>query len=151
ASTTRGSRRRTRSITTKRSTASSRALRSSTSIASSRKTWRGQAAAPPKKNRERIEEEQRTNERAATRLAEVLMMARHFAQNLSSETSVRFSSSIVTIIGTLIVATAASGCADKSEPDRQALADRWSAHVTFLADDAMRGRETGSAEHRKAA
>jgi len=79
------------------------------------------------------------------------MMARHFAQILSSETSVRFSSSIVTIIGTLIVAAAASGCADKSEPDRQALADRWSAHVTFLADDAMRGRETGSAEHRKAA
>lgn len=30
-------------------------------------------------------------------------------------------------------------------------ADRWWAHVSFLADDAMKGRETGSPEHRKAA
>lgn len=32
-----------------------------------------------------------------------------------------------------------------------AAADRWFAHVAFLAADDMRGRETGSAEHRKAA
>ena len=30
-------------------------------------------------------------------------------------------------------------------------ADRWWAHVAFLADDAMKGRDTGSPEHRKAA
>src|SRR5688572_25500266 len=30
-------------------------------------------------------------------------------------------------------------------------AARWWAHVAYLADDAMRGRETGSPEHRKAA
>jgi hypothetical protein len=30
-------------------------------------------------------------------------------------------------------------------------AARWFAHVEFLADDDMRGRETGSPEHRKAA
>jgi hypothetical protein len=32
-----------------------------------------------------------------------------------------------------------------------AAADAWWDHVTILADDSMRGRETGSAEHRKAA
>src|SRR5688500_3756878 len=30
-------------------------------------------------------------------------------------------------------------------------AERWWAHVTYLANDAMQGRDTGSAEHRKAA
>ena len=30
-------------------------------------------------------------------------------------------------------------------------AERWWAHVSFLSDDAMKGRDTGSAEHRKAA
>jgi Zn-dependent M28 family amino/carboxypeptidase len=30
-------------------------------------------------------------------------------------------------------------------------AERWWTHVSFLADDAMKGRDTGSAEHRKAA
>ena len=30
-------------------------------------------------------------------------------------------------------------------------AARWWAHVAFLADDAMKGRDTGSPEHRKAA
>jgi Zn-dependent M28 family amino/carboxypeptidase len=30
-------------------------------------------------------------------------------------------------------------------------AERWWSHVTFLADDTMRGRDTGSPEHRKAA
>jgi hypothetical protein len=30
-------------------------------------------------------------------------------------------------------------------------AERWWAHVAFLADDAMKGRDTGSPEHRKAA
>ncbi|HEY7612260.1 MAG TPA: M28 family peptidase [Gemmatimonadales bacterium] len=33
----------------------------------------------------------------------------------------------------------------------QAQAERWWGHVTALADDSMRGRETGSPEHRKAA
>ncbi len=33
----------------------------------------------------------------------------------------------------------------------RAQADAWWAHVTALADDSMRGRETGSPEHRKAA
>ena len=32
-----------------------------------------------------------------------------------------------------------------------AQADAWWGHVTALADDSMRGRETGSAEHRRAA
>ena len=33
----------------------------------------------------------------------------------------------------------------------QAPAARWWAHVSFLADDSMHGRDTGSPEHRKAA
>ncbi len=33
----------------------------------------------------------------------------------------------------------------------RAQADAWWGHVTALADDSMRGRETGSPEHRKAA
>ena len=33
----------------------------------------------------------------------------------------------------------------------RAPAERWWAHVAFLADDAMKGRDTGSPEHRKAA
>ena len=33
----------------------------------------------------------------------------------------------------------------------QGPAERWWAHVSFLADDAMKGRDTGSPEHRKAA
>ena len=33
----------------------------------------------------------------------------------------------------------------------QAPAAKWWAHVTFLADDSMKGRDTGSPEHRKAA
>ena len=30
-------------------------------------------------------------------------------------------------------------------------AERWWSHVTFLANDGMKGRDTGSPEHRKAA
>jgi hypothetical protein len=36
-------------------------------------------------------------------------------------------------------------------PGLDAQTDRWWAHVRFLADDALEGRETGSAGHRKAA
>ena len=36
-------------------------------------------------------------------------------------------------------------------PPATAQADAWWGHVTALADDSMRGRETGSPEHRKAA
>jgi hypothetical protein len=36
-------------------------------------------------------------------------------------------------------------------PIARAQADAWWGHVTALADDSMRGRETGSAEHRRAA
>ena len=60
----------------------------------------------------------------------------------------------------LTLATVALAAACASEPsappaqqavpagDAQA---RWFAHVEFLANDEMRGRETGSPEHRKAA
>src|SRR5688572_24034022 len=34
---------------------------------------------------------------------------------------------------------------------QQSEIDRWWAHVVFLADDGMQGRQTGSPEHRKAA
>ena len=36
-------------------------------------------------------------------------------------------------------------------PSAQAPASRWWAHVSFLADDRLKGRETGSPEHREAA
>jgi Zn-dependent M28 family amino/carboxypeptidase len=58
------------------------------------------------------------------------------------------------------VLTAVIVCAAATLSDRQALAHRsaqqreggkWWSHVTFLANDAMKGRDTGSAEHRKAA
>jgi Zn-dependent M28 family amino/carboxypeptidase len=38
-----------------------------------------------------------------------------------------------------------------STPSAQAPAAKWWAHVSYLADDAMKGRDTGSPEHRKAA
>lgn len=55
-----------------------------------------------------------------------------------------------------------SGCAGPANPDplvveaeraaaAVALGERWWAHMEFLANDSMRGRETGSPEHRKAA
>ena len=37
-------------------------------------------------------------------------------------------------------------CASGQQP-----AERWWSHVTFLANDSMKGRDTGSPEHRKAA
>lgn len=43
---------------------------------------------------------------------------------------------------------AKSAATPTPEPDAAA---RWWAHVAYLADDAMRGRETGSPEHRRAA
>ena len=48
----------------------------------------------------------------------------------------------------------AAGPADTAAAAPAAAADaaaRWFAHVEYLADDDMRGRETGSPEHRKAA
>ncbi len=98
------------------------------------------------------------------------MMARRFAQSLSFEDPGRLASCVLA----LVAVVAASGCAHKPDadgtaaadshateskagaalaasPELQALADRWSAHVAVLADDSMRGRETGSAEHRRAA
>jgi Peptidase family M28 len=53
-----------------------------------------------------------------------------------------------------ILATAAtvSLSGQRSEPiGKPSEIDRWWAHVTFLADDAMRGRQTGSPEHKRAA
>jgi Zn-dependent M28 family amino/carboxypeptidase len=47
----------------------------------------------------------------------------------------------------LIVLLLASG----AMPAAQGPAARWWAHVSFLADDKMKGRETGSPEHRQAA
>src|SRR5262245_35359240 len=44
----------------------------------------------------------------------------------------------------LLISAAAS-------PAAQAPAERWWSHVVFLADDRMKGRETGSPEHREAA
>ena len=44
----------------------------------------------------------------------------------------------------VLVATAGLGA-------RQSEIDRWWAHVVFLSDDSMQGRQTGSPEHRKAA
>src|SRR5688572_31855812 len=41
-------------------------------------------------------------------------------------------------------------CAGGTASGRQP-AERWWAHVTYLANDAMKGRDTGSPEHRKAA
>ena len=41
-------------------------------------------------------------------------------------------------------------CAGGTASGRQP-AERWWAHVTYLANDAMKGRDTGSAEHRQAA
>ncbi len=54
-----------------------------------------------------------------------------------------------------VVAACAPGAArtDLADPAAAAaaLGDRWWAHVEYLANDSMRGRETGSPEHRKAA
>ena len=44
--------------------------------------------------------------------------------------------------------TAAAAAAPGADADAAA---RWFAHVEYLADDDMRGRETGSPEHRRAA
>src|SRR5688500_1937332 len=41
-------------------------------------------------------------------------------------------------------------CATGTASGRQP-AERWWSHVTYLANDSMKGRDTGSAEHRKAA
>ena len=52
-----------------------------------------------------------------------------------------------------VLALAAFGwvaCA-AAAPSAQAPASRWWAHVSFLADDRLKGRETGSPEHREAA
>ncbi len=46
---------------------------------------------------------------------------------------------------------AASGSGGQAAAPANDAAARWFAHVEFLADDDMRGRETGSPEHRKAA
>jgi len=46
---------------------------------------------------------------------------------------------------------AASGGGGQAAAPANDAAARWFAHVEFLADDDMRGRETGSPEHRKAA
>jgi Zn-dependent M28 family amino/carboxypeptidase len=48
--------------------------------------------------------------------------------------------------GGVIVAAVAVAWLNAAEP-----AERWWAHVTFLAGDDMKGRDTGSPEHRKAA
>jgi hypothetical protein len=45
-----------------------------------------------------------------------------------------------------IVIVCAAATASGQEP-----AERWWSHVTYLANDSMKGRDTGSAEHRKAA
>ena len=49
-----------------------------------------------------------------------------------------------------IVLTVAIVCAAATVSGRQP-AERWWSHVTFLANDSMKGRDTGSPEHRKAA
>ncbi len=51
----------------------------------------------------------------------------------------------------LPVAFAAVLLVDTAKVVTQAPAERWWAHVAFLADDRMKGRETGSPEHREAA
>jgi Zn-dependent M28 family amino/carboxypeptidase len=51
----------------------------------------------------------------------------------------------------LPVAFAAVLLVDTARVVTQAPAERWWAHVAFLADDRMKGRETGSPEHREAA
>jgi hypothetical protein len=54
-----------------------------------------------------------------------------------------------------LLAAAAATVALSAQPhepiDKSTAIDRWWAHVTFLADDAMRGRQTGSPEHKRAA
>ncbi|HET9703720.1 MAG TPA: hypothetical protein VFP85_06765, partial [Vicinamibacterales bacterium] len=42
-------------------------------------------------------------------------------------------------------------CAVSLQVSAQQPAETWWSHVVFLADDAMKGRDTGSPEHRKAA
>ena len=63
----------------------------------------------------------------------------------------------VRVAAFLVVSAALGSCASPPEPPGEAggsVADpgaRWFAHVEALANDGMRGRETGSPEHRKAA
>src|SRR5215212_11684233 len=49
-------------------------------------------------------------------------------------------------VGLFVTALACTGHAGAGRP-----AERWWAHVRFLADDALEGRDTGSPGHRKAA
>jgi Zn-dependent M28 family amino/carboxypeptidase len=63
---------------------------------------------------------------------------------------------IVRVAAALVVSTLLGSCTSPAEPpgDAASTADpgaRWFAHVEALANDGMRGRETGSPEHRKAA
>lgn len=62
---------------------------------------------------------------------------------------------VITLITLLLIV---AGCAGQETAgpapaalDSKQLAEKWFAHVSYLADDSMNGRETGSAEHRKSA
>jgi Zn-dependent M28 family amino/carboxypeptidase len=67
---------------------------------------------------------------------------------------------MVVFVAALAVLSGCAGGAANPDPraaeaekaaSTAALGDRWWAHMEFLANDSMRGRETGSPEHRKAA
>ena len=48
-------------------------------------------------------------------------------------------------------ATVVLSAQQRAPIDKASEIDRWWAHVTFLADDGMRGRQTGSPGHKRAA
>ena len=54
-----------------------------------------------------------------------------------------------TVLAAILVAAAIAGASARAEPDFSA--DRIKAHVTFLADDLLEGREAGTRGHEIAA
>ncbi len=85
---------------------------------------------------------------------------RSFMQATPPRAASRRVIAVTTLVAALGLVAACAGSAADPDPREAeaaraaataALADRWWAHMEFLANDSMRGRETGSPEHRKAA